>query len=161
MDISAVPTHLAWEFTHLLPGTFRRNKVEFAHHEYPILGPLPAQGPQTRPLESSPLEGPFLYFVVDDRGAVCYVGKSQEQTVLKRWIRTGTGGPARHYWTHSTKSGGAVFRIAEGLRQGRRFQLRYTALDELRRAGWVAAGVPLDAAERQAIATLHPRWNKI
>lgn len=160
MDIAALPTRLAWEFTHLLPGSFRRNKADYAHHEYPILAPLPPHGSRTEPREPAAHVGPFLYFVVDERCTVLYVGKSEERNVLKRWIRPGNGGPSSHYWTHSTKGGGCVFRIAEGLREGRRYQLRYAPLGELQRAGLVSPGLPLEAAEREAIAALRPAWNK-
>lgn len=159
MNISSVPTSLAWEFTHLLPGSFRRNKADYAHHEYPILAPLPPQGSRTEPHETTAHVGPFLYFVVDERSEVWYVGKSEERSVLKRWIRPGNGGPSSHYWTHSTKGGGCVFKMAEGLRQGRRYQLRYAPLSELQRAGFINAGVALETAERQAIAALRPAWN--
>jgi hypothetical protein len=159
MRIDILSTALAWEFTQLLPGSFRRNKADFAHHEYPILAPLPTHAARTLPKECAAMGGPFLYFVVDDTGAVCYVGKSEEKTVLKRWIRPGVGGPASHYWTHSTKGGGCTFKMAEGLRSGRRYQLRFASLRSAEAAGAVPAGVPLEQAERHLIAALKPLWN--
>jgi hypothetical protein len=159
MNISTLPTNLAWEFTHLMPGTFRRNKADFAHHEYPIIAPLPSNASKTEPHERTTHAGPFLYFVVDEHLNVCYVGKSAERNVLKRWIRPGNGGPAGHYWTHSTKSGGCVFNMAEGLRRGCRYQLRYAALRELQDHGLVDSELTLEDAERHIIAKLSPPWN--
>lgn len=159
MTISDFPTSLAWEFTHLLSGTFRRNKADFAHLEYPILAPLPTHASETGPREGSSLVGPFLYFVVDDQGKVMYVGKSMEINVLKRWIRPDNGKPASHYWTHSTKGGGCVFKIAEGLRAGRRYQLRYAPMSALQRTEFFNAVENLDSAERLAINALRPEWN--
>lgn len=86
------PTYLAWSFTHVLEGTFKRNRAEFMHHDYPVLAPLPANGTRQTPMEGSHLSGPFIYFVVDHSGVVQYVGKSKELHVLKRWIRPGNGG---------------------------------------------------------------------
>lgn len=129
---SNIRTYIAWRFTDILPGTFKRNKADFAHHEYPILGPLPQFGGKTRPIEDCPSLGPYIYFVVDGMERVCYIGKSKEDCVVKRWVRPGIGGPAKHYWTHSTKSGGSVFNIAEGLRRGEGpFTLRFVPLSEL------------------------------
>lgn len=159
MKISAIPTSLAWEFTHLIAGSFRRNKAQFAHHDYPILGPLPSRATRTELLEKSSEPGPFLYFVMDDKENVCYVGKSEESNILKRWIRPGNGGPASHYWTHSTRAGGCVFNIAEGLRRGGRYQLRYASLGGLQRAGVVSPACALEDAERQLIDNLRPAWN--
>jgi hypothetical protein len=161
MQIGNLSTLLAWEFTHLLPGAFRRNKAAYAHHQYPILAPLPTRAASTSLLEGEEESGPFLYFVVDDRGSCQYVGKSKEKTVLKRWIRPGNGGPATHYWTHSTQSGGCTFRIADGLRQGRRYQLRFASLAAAKRAGVVPAGATLEFAEQHLISALNPAWNAV
>src|ERR1035437_4230988 len=101
-----IKTHLAWTFTNVLPGTFKRNRPEQAHLDFPILAPLPNLATKTRPLEECGSIGPFIYFVTDGAGRVRYVGKSKETSVIKRWVRPGVGGPAKHYWTHSTKTGG-------------------------------------------------------
>jgi hypothetical protein len=159
MRIGELSTSLAWEFTHVVPGAFRRNKADFIHHEYPILAPLPTNAGRTLPREGATEIGPFLYFVVDESGVVKYVGKSQEKTVLKRWIRPGNGGPSTHYWTHSTKAGGCTFRIAEGLRCGGRYQLRFASLRAARNAGVVPAEAQLEMAEQHLIALLKPAWN--
>lgn len=90
-------TYLAWRFEATIPGSFRRNKADFAHHEYPILAPLPTAGRQTAPLERSTRSGPYIYFVCDAREQVRYVGKSLEDQVIQRWVRPGVGGPAKHY----------------------------------------------------------------
>ena len=105
---TGLKTYLAWNFETVLTGTFRRNKADFAHHQYPILAPLPSDGRNTPAIEKSIQGGPCLYFVCDDRQHVCYVGMSKEDQVIHRWVRPGIGGPAKHYWTHSTKSGGCV-----------------------------------------------------
>lgn len=127
-----IPTSLAWSFTHLIPGTFQRNKKQFALLDYPILAPLPTAKAKTQPIESISGVGPFIYFVVDASSTLCYVGKSQEESVLKRWIRPGNGGPTTHYWTHSTKGGGSVFNIAEGLRREQGpYSLHVSTLDSL------------------------------
>ena len=167
--INHIPTYLAWSFAQVLPGTFKRNRPEFLHHDYPILAPLPVQGAKQRPVEGDGLQGPFIYFVLNVDGLVQYVGTSKEEHVLKRWIRPGNGGPARYYWTHSTALGGCVFNIAEGLRNGRGpFQLRFTPLQTLRAelSGDLELGADLDdeialtRAERSLIAMLRPAWNR-
>jgi hypothetical protein len=159
MKFESLRTALAWEFTHLERGTFRRNKAAFAHHQYPILGPLPTHGPATAPKEHVKDPGPFLYFVVDDTRTVVYVGKSQEANVLKRWIRPDNSAPPVHYWTHSTASGGCVFNIAAGIHKGRTYQLRYAPVAALQELGFVNAGSTLPQAERLAIHTFRPTWN--
>jgi len=132
VHLKEISTSLAWSFTHLLPGTFSRNKKQFAHLDYPILAPLPTGKTKTQPIEPISGSSPFIYFVTDASAKLCYVGKSQEESVFKRWIRPGNGGPTTHYWTHSTKGGGAVFNIAEGLRleQGP-YNLHVSTLDSL------------------------------
>jgi len=127
-----IPTSLAWSFTHLIPGTFKRNKKQFAVLDYPILAPLPTAKAKTQPIEPISGVGPFIYFVVDASSTLCYVGKSLEVSVLKRWIRPGNGGPTTHYWTHSTIGGGSVFNIADGLRRAQGpYSLHVSTLDSL------------------------------
>jgi hypothetical protein len=29
-------TYTAWRFDGVLPGSFKRNKAQFAHHDYPV-----------------------------------------------------------------------------------------------------------------------------
>lgn len=168
VQIKDISTSLAWTFTHLLPGTFKRNKQQFAHLDYPILGPLPTAKTKTNPVESHHGVGPFVYFVVDSSSRLCYIGKSLEACVLKRWIRPGNGGPATHYWTHSIKGGGSVFNIADGLRRGQGpFNLRVTTLDVLRTHLGSECGVdiampPEDAIkllESHLIREMSPVWN--
>lgn len=154
MLISGVPTFLAWQFTAVNPGTFKRSKADFAHHDYPILAPLPSNGSNTRPLEEAG-PGPFLYFVISDDSEICYVGKSKEESVLKRWIRPGTD--RRYYWTHSTKSGGCVFSIAEGIHSGKKYELRYTPL--LSVCNSLGKAFSLDEAEQIMIENVRPSWN--
>lgn len=154
MAFAEIQTSLAWRFTQLLPGTFKRNKAAFAHHDYPIIGPLPLHGSRTRPAEGSS-SGPYIYIVVDDQGSVCYVGKSQEESVLKRWIRPATDG--RYYWTHSTRGGGCVFNIAQGIGAGRTYELRYTSVASV--AAAAGEEVSLEQAERIMISALKPAWN--
>jgi len=162
-------TYKAWRFDAVLAGSFRRNKVDFAHHLYPIVAPLPAAGRQTPPLEVSLHGGPYVYFVTDDGGLVRYVGRSLEGQVILRWVRPGIGGPAKHYWTHSTRSGGAVFEIARGLGNGEsnHYDLRYFAIQELgerqREQYGITAGHPavhaVAIAEKALIRALQPDWN--
>ena len=168
VQIKDIPTSLAWTFTHLLPGTFTRNKQQFAHLVYPILGPLPTTKSKTQPTESHHGAGPFVYFVIDSSSRLCYIGKSQEACVLKRWIRPGNGGPSTHYWTHSIKGGGSVFNIAEGLLRGDGpFSLRVTTLDVLRAKLGAALGVDtatsaedaLKLFESHLIREMRPVWN--
>ncbi len=163
-----IPTSLAWSFTHLLPGTFKRNKKQFALLDYPILAPLPTATSKTQPLEQSSGTGPFIYFVVDSTSKLCYIGKSQEENVLKRWIRPGNGGPTTHYWTHSIKGGGTVFNIAEGLRLGKGpFNLHVTTLGALLSKFGAQLGinsshpaeVALSVIEKFLIREMHPSWN--
>lgn len=163
-------TYRAWKFDHLLPGTFRRNKAEFAHHEYPILGPLPTEGRRTCALERSPNTGPYIYFVCDAKEMVRYVGKSLEEQVIHRWVRPGVGGPSKHYWTHSTRSGGCVFSIAKGLQNGesRFYTLRYVPISELTKVHLASLGISdphgdhsgmTEHIERAMIRALDPDWN--
>ncbi len=165
-------TYLAWRFESVLPGSFRRKKADFAHHEYPILAPLPTSGRHTPALEPSALGGPYVYFICDSTGAVRYVGKSLEDQVIQRWVRPGVGGPAKHYWTHSTKSGGAVFEIAKGLQSdaAMQYQLRYLPIDELSELvreqlglnqNWTAdKKTTLQCVEEAFIKALQPDWNQ-
>jgi hypothetical protein len=162
-------TFLAWTFTEILPGTFTRKKADFAHHRYPILAPLPSLGRATQPVEECDAAGPFIYFVLDGRGTICYVGKSQESNVIARWVRPGVGGPSSHYWTHSTKSGGSVFNIADGLRRGDGpYSLRYAPLatltPQLAAEFDIAADAPTALALRRMedglLRTLLPAWNR-
>jgi hypothetical protein len=164
-----IKTYLAWTFTELLPGTFKRNKKQFARLNYPILAPLPIMKSKTRPLEECGSEGPFIYFVLDGVERLCYLGKSEELTVIKRWVRPGIGGPASHYWSHSIASGGSVFNIANGLRRGEGpFSLRYVPLSALlpvygKQFG-ISAEMPLvqklKLMEDGLIFALSPAWNR-
>ncbi len=164
----ATKTYLVWQFSNVIPGTFKRNKKQFAHLDYPILAPLPTNAAKTKPIEQCPGEGPFIYFVHDGAGGLCYIGKSKEKCVIKRWVRPGIGGPSEYYWTHSTTSGGNVFSIAEGLRRNEGpFSLRYTSLSALLPtygAGFgISAGMDPDLAlkymEDGLIGRLSPMWN--
>lgn len=165
----AAKTYLAWQFFNVIPGTFKRNKKQFAHLDYPILAPLPPLAAKTKPIEECSAEGPFIYFVHDGAGHLCYVGKSKEKTVIKRWVRPGIGGPSEYYWTHSTASGGNVFNIAEGLRRNEGpFSLRYTPLSALIPAYastfGISAGLDTDAVlqcmEEGLIKMFSPKWNR-
>ncbi|MBX3663538.1 MAG: hypothetical protein KF804_13890, partial [Burkholderiales bacterium] len=166
---SDIKTYLAWTFNELLPGTFKRNKIQFAHLNYPILAPLPTLKTKTRPIEDCGAEGPFIYFVINGAKRICYIGKSKEKSVIKRWVRPGIGGPTSHYWTHSTKSGGSIFNIANGLRNGEGpFSLLYTPLAALEpiygKKFGISPGTPTDLAlnlmEDGLVATLFPPWNR-
>lgn len=169
LTVQQIPTYLAWSFTHILPGTFKRNRPEFMHHDYPILGPLPTSTTKQQPLEGGVVQGPFIYFIQDGNNSVFYVGKSEEPNVLKRWVRPGNGGPATHYWTHSIRSGGCVFNIAAGLRASNGpFHLRFTTLailrerfaDELRLNLALGEKDALQEAESRLIQALAPTWNR-
>ena len=127
-----IKTYVAWTFTGALSGTFKRNKKIFAKLNYPILTPLTNLKSKTRPIEECDSEGPFIYFVLDGGERLCYLGKSKESSVIKRWVRPGIGGPTSHYWTHSIPSGGSVFNIASGLLCGEGpFTLRYATYSAL------------------------------
>ncbi len=162
-------TYLAWKFDAVLQGTFRRNKADFAHHNYPIVAPLPTAGRHTPALERSVKAGPYVYFVCDASGDVRYVGKSLEDQVIQRWVRPGVGGPAKHYWTHSTRSGGAVFEIARGISSGTSpfFTLQYMPIEELGETYRSRFGIGDDStpatmaalAETGLIQVLRPDWN--
>lgn len=169
VTIKDIPTSLVWSFTHLLPGTFKRNKKDYAKLDYPILAPLPTAKTKTQPIEPHPVEGPFIYFVVDAATQLCYVGKSQEKDVIKRWIRPGIGGPATHYWTHSIKGGGSVFNIAEGLRRAKGpYHLHVTNLKnvlakfgkELGVHASMSAEDALTMVESYLIREMRPTWNR-
>ena len=169
-----IPTELktyhAWTFNSVLSGTFRRRKADFAHHEYPILAPLPTNGAKTRSREASDSGGPYVYFVCDDNSHVRYVGKSQEKDVLVRWIRPGVGGPTSHYWTHSTKAGGCVFSIAEALASGesKHFSVRYLSIAEMSPSALQRCGIPTNMAiegltglvESALITICDADWNR-
>lgn len=162
-------TYLGWKFDAVLPGSFRRNKEDFAHLDYPILSPLPTAGAATPTIERSSQLGPYVYFVCDADGNVRYVGKSKEKYITQRWIRPGVGGPSSHFWTHSIGSGGCVFNIAQGLQSGesRFFTLHYVPVaeigDELRQSLGVPEGNDLasiaTSLEKALIRNLCPDWN--
>ena len=164
---SDIKTYLAWTFSAVLPGTFKRNKKGLTHHDYPILAPLPARESSTRPLEDCE-RGPFIYFVVDRAGTIAYIGKSQEDHVLVRWMRPGAGGPSDYYWTHSTPRGGCVFEIARGIHEGNGpYNLRYAALGSLILAYGARFGIREGVAPKEALimmenglkSLLKPSWN--
>lgn len=164
-----IKTYLAWTFTELLSGTFKRNKKQFAHLNYPILAPLPIMKSKTRPIEECGSEGPFIYFLLDGAERLCYLGKSEEANVIKRWVRPGVGGLASHYWSHSIRSGGTVFNIADGLRDGEGpFSLRYTTLSALLPVYGEQFGISpnmpksrqLALMEHGLILAFSPVWNK-
>lgn len=163
---AAMRTYVAWRFDRVMPGSFIRNKAQFAHHVYPVLGPLPTAARNTPELERSRLNGPYMYFVCDDQDRVRYVGKSLEDRVLQRWIRPGIGGPARHYWTHSTASGGCVFNIEKGLQshESAHYTLRYVPVAEVPGEVWehlgVSGSVDPGTAERAFISALCADWNR-
>ena len=161
-----IPTYLAWRFDSVVPGSFRRNKADYAHIDFPILAPLPTRKASTPPIEGGAVLGPFIYFVVDASQSVHYVGKSEENTVVKRWVRPGIGGPSTHYWTHTNKMAGCIRRIAEGIqRGGGPFQLRFAAASNVP-AGYISQFVQqypslgrLDQTEKGFMALLRPAWN--
>lgn len=160
-------THLAWQFESVLPGTFRRNKQDYAGIDFPILSPLPTKKATTPPREGATFGGPFIYFVLDRHNHVHYVGKSKEKTVIKRWIRPGVGGPSTHYWTHTNKTAGCVRRIAAGIAVGQGpFQLRFVPVKDLpvkytkNFERLYPAHEALEQAERGFISLLATPWNK-
>lgn len=162
-----IPTALAWTFSSVLPGTFQRNKQDFAGIDFPILAPLPAQGSRTEPVERHLGDGPYVYFVSDAAGRICYVGKCLEKTVLKRWIRPGLGGPASHYWSHTNQTAGCVRKIAEGIHTGNGpYTLHFTTL-KAARAKLGSTVVPdmlepkaaIKSLEEHFIAAFKPAWN--
>ena len=166
---SVLTTYLAWSFTGVLPGSFKRNKKQFAHLDYPILAPLPTLKTKTLPIEDCGTTGPFIYFVLDSKRRVCYVGKSKEANVIKRWVRPGIGGPVSHYWTHSITSGGSVFNIAELLRSEEGpVSLRYAPISALlpmyKAKLDICQGMDddalLDRLESHLIGELSPAWNR-
>lgn len=163
---SDIPAYLAWRFDSVLPGTFRRNKNEYAGIDFPILAPLPLRRAATEPIDGKGVVGPFLYFVQDRDEDVQYVGKSKEKTVVKRWVRPGFGGPATHYWTHTNKTAGCVRRIAEGIQSGRGpFHLRFVSVDALppayveRFSAMYPQHDALERAENGFMSLLRPAWN--
>lgn len=84
--------------------------------------------------------------------------------------RPGIGGPAKHYWTHSTKSGGCVFEIANGLEKdlSSHYWLRYVPFEEVSDAALehlglsdMGSSVPtIEKVEKFLIQTLNPEWNR-
>lgn len=94
-------THLAWEFTEVLPGGFERNRPKWQGYKLPILGPVPDQGANTSPREGARIRGPFIYAVCDAADNILYLGKSQEKRITQRWIRPDRIS-GRHYWSHGT-----------------------------------------------------------
>ena len=82
----------------------------------------------------------------------------------------GIGGPATHYWTHSTKAGGCVFEIANGLEKGlsSHYLLRYVPFEEVSAAALgdldvssMNSSAPnIEKVEKFFIQTLNPEWNR-
>lgn len=161
-----IHTYLAWQFHSVLPGCFRRNKEDYAGIDFPILAPLPVLKSATEPIEGARTSGPFIYFLLDRDLNVCYVGKSKEKTVVKRWIRPGIGGPASHYWTHTNQSAGCVRRIAEGIRSGQGpYQLRFLSSifipsRHMDRFSQIYPDLDsLEMIEKGFMSLLRPEWN--
>lgn len=156
---NGIKTYLAWTFDGLMEGTFKRNK--YVHHDYPIVTPLPTLGRKTKPLKECEYPGPYIYFVLDRVGNVCYVGKTLE-TVIHRWVRPGNGGPVAEYWSHSTKSGGNIFNIAKGLREGSGpFQLRYSSLTEILRWRGERLGSGIEIEVKNSLASMETKLQRI
>lgn len=158
--------YVAWRFESVLPGTFRRDKKDYKDIDFPILAPLPIRKAATEPLEGTNINGPFIYFIEDRDEDVCYIGKSKERTVIKRWVRPGLGGPVSHYWTHTNKTAGCVRRIAEGIQAGRGpFKLRFVSASSLPSShlecfsGMYPHLDPLERAEKGCMSLLRPAWN--
>ena len=171
-NISGIPndleTFLGWQFEGVIPGNFRRNRKGFSNIEFPILSPLPDKGASTTPIEGGSLSGPFIYFVVNELGEVCYIGKSKEKTVIKRWVRPGIGGPSTHYWTHATKKAGCVRNIASGMEKGLGpYQLRFIPVSVINSKYKEQLNAEyqniddLEQIERGLITLLKPKWNKL
>jgi hypothetical protein len=161
-----IKTYLAWEFDRVLPGFFKRNKVQYSHIEFTILGPLPTNKMSTPPMEGASINGPFIYFVLNKNDEICYIGKSKEKNVIKRWVRPGNGGPSTHYWTHTNKKAGCVRRISEGIKMGSgpyklRFMSLYSTPEHYVKvfAEKHPNKVPLDQVEDGFIEMLKPLWN--
>lgn len=163
-----INTHLAWCFEEILPSRFRRSKIDFAHTDFPILAPLPPAPRQRRPIEGGDQPAPFIYFVLNASGDVCYVGMTLKAPFLSRWIRPGLGGPASHYWTHAIANGGCVKNIEAGLRAGDGpFELRFTSVMNLPLHYWGRLDLhePLvdkhsvELAEERLTRDLLPIWN--
>ena len=163
-----IKTHLAWRFDSVLPGRFRRSKIDFAYTDFPILAPLPPPLRQRRPMEGADQPAPFIYFVLNDSGDVCYVGMTLKAPFLSRWIRPGMGGPSSHYWTHAIANGGCVKNIEAGLRAGEGpFELRFASLASLPPQYWRRQHMhkpPVDkhgvkAVEARLTREIIPLWN--
>jgi hypothetical protein len=93
---------LAWEFSEILPGTFERDRAKLAGRKFPIIGPLPDRGSDTRPKENKLASGPYIYAVYSAEAEILYVGKADEKTVLYRWIRPNGLNRNEYYWAHGT-----------------------------------------------------------
>lgn len=161
-----IHTYLAWQFESVIPGSFSRDKEDYAGIDFPILSPLPIWKAATNPIEGQYISGPFIYFVLDRDLSVCYVGKSKEKTVIKRWVRPGIGGPTSHYWTHTNKSAGCVRRIAEGIRSGHGpYQLRFLSFSSIPSKYMASFSEtysklnPLEMVEKGFMSLLRPDWN--
>ena len=159
-------TYLAWEFDRVLPGTFKRNKEDYKHIDFPILGPLPTNKSATMPTEGSGVTGPFIYFVINCNEQICYIGKSKEKNIIKRWVRPGIGGPSTHYWTHTNKKAGCVRKIAEGINMDKGpYKLCFISLSSVPKhyvesfSEKYPAKVPLEQVENGFIEILNPLWN--
>ena len=177
------PTHatlslsLAWEFTDILPGDFERARDAVAGKKFPILGPRPSDGSSTQPLENKSAKGPFIYAIYSSTGQIKYIGKTNEKTVLCRWVRPDkrTG---LHQWSHGTTSAtkkATIDYIADELRVGQKTVCLYfsnaVALRSLVVKRAAALGVShqelaalspsefVYQLERFLIYTFQPPWN--
>lgn len=173
--------HLAWEFTDVLPGLLERNRKGFVGKTFPIVGPLPNAGRDTRAFEKNDAKPPYLYVVYDSAGVIRYVGKGVEaklKTVLQRWIRPNKL-DGRHYWTHGTnltKKVATVASIADEINKGLRpvrlyfgnyesfYPLVTTRARSLDIEQQALLTLPKDEfireLERLMIYTFQPEWNK-
>lgn len=111
---------MAWEFTEVLPGSFERDREGFRGVKFPIIGPLPVAGYQTRVAENGLAKPPYLYVVYNHAGEIKYIGKGTDkslESVLQRWIRPDKFS-GKHYWAHGTnckKKKTTIASIAEEL----------------------------------------------
>ncbi|MGZ8247692.1 MAG: hypothetical protein ACXWUF_06580 [Methylomagnum sp.] len=171
---------LAWRFTEVLPETFERDREKVRGIRFPIVTPLPLTGQPTKPIDPRHIDGPFIYALFAETGAIKYVGVATEEYILSpldRWIRPNKE-KTRHYWAHGTnkKNGGVVVKMAEGLVSGEgpyslyftnygrvvpRLQNRAASLG-VPFGGFasVASGKLLEELEHALIYSLQPPWNE-
>lgn len=120
---------LAWRFTGVEDATVRIKEGTTILTNFPVLTPLPTNHVKTDPLEMEPGTAPYLFFVFDAQGRLCFISRTQAVKALRIWIRSAVDDHDKHCWAHKIRTSNCVETIAKGIQAGQGpFELRYASL---------------------------------